>query len=428
MYWIFNMWKHMQLRRYAQHPAKVEREGENIISATALGVNNEIAAALPGLRGLRIRLSQLRTRIAESLFNTDQWGNKEPLVQPAFTPDRVSKLRRQRIGLLLVVLGFVMGEVGLYFLISENLIGGLKGLAHDIAVWGLALVFALFVLFAFAFALDKLFDFIDARELFGLRRIPKRAYQKALTDLVWGAVLFTIAFGFLTYAGIARINLIEKAAAAANTSLTPELRAVVEQGGRAAGIMALLFTYGMAILLGVLKRALQKAKSEWAAYKAWQANTTEQERIVKRIGEIVARVLGELPTELEKGVQLMHEMQRIYGIQVDASREELYRAYEEERAKPGFTVTRDVLNRFRPVVATDEQLFTAAVMEKLSLKALREALDDESLPAVTSLDALYAHIGKGAPKADPKREVNEPAPSLNGHATPGVDLKELLNA
>lgn len=430
MNWFYRLWKRIQLLRTRDLAHKMELEGANTVSSTAQGINDQFADALPGLRGLRVRLAQLKTRLVESLFATDQWGNKEPLNQPLFTPDRVSSLRRQRLGYLVVVVVFVICEVALYYLISNSLVGGIDDeVVREVAIWGVAVVFAFFVLFAYSFSLTTLFDFIDARELHARQRITRRAYQAAITKLIWGAALFAFSVGFLLYAGWARIALIENATAAANKTVNDAgLRAALEEGSRSTGIMALLFTFGMAILLGFMKRSLDKVKGEWAAYKAWQANTTEQERIAQRIAKILAGLLGYLNTKLEVGVQLTHDLQRIYGQQVDPSRVDLFKEFETERAKPGFKVTLDILNQFRPVLAADDQLFTAAVLEKLSLKELREALDDETITVTTSLEELYTHL---RPKSTSKPELNEtprPMPSLNGHSKQDLELQDLLKA
>lgn len=430
MNWFYRLWKRLQLLRTRDLNFKMELEGANTVSSTAQGINDQLAQALPGLRGLRVRLAQLKTRLVESLFTTDKWGNKEPVNQPLFTPDRVSKLRRLRIGRLVVVVLFVICEVALYYLISNSLVGGIENEdVRETAIWGLAIAFALFVLFAYSFSLDTLFDFIDARELHAQQRITRRAYQAAVTKLIWGGALFILAFGFLLWAGWARIALIENATAAANNTITdPGLRAALEEGSRSTGIMALLFTFGMAILLGFLKRSLDKVKGEWAAYKAWQANTSEQERIAQRIEKIKAGLLGYLNTKLEVGVQLTHDLQRIYGEQVDPSRVALFKEFETERAKTGFTLTLDILNRFRPVLAADDQLFTAAVLEKISYKKLREALDDETITVTTSLEELYAHLRLKDPAKTEVKDTPRPTPSMNGHATADLDLQELLKA
>jgi|GEM_PF-4441746 len=429
MNWIFKLWKRMQLLRTRDLSFKMEMEAENTVSGSALDINMHIASVLTGLRSMRVRLEQLRTRLVETFFTTDPWGNKTPLVQPAFTADRVSKLHGQRIGVALAVLVFVLCEVSLYYLISESLMGSLEGTVRSVGVWGIALVFALFVLFAYAISLNTLFDFIDARELRKEARISKQAYNAAVTYLVIGTIVFIGSFAFLTYAGVARINLIENASTAANRSIDPALRAVLEEGNHASGTMALLFTYVMAIVLGYLKRSLHKASAEWAAYKAWKANVSEQERLVKRIGEVESGIVGHIQKELERGVQLCHDLQRTYGQQFDPSHADLFKQYVAERSKPDFTVTRDVLNTYRPLIVADEQLFTAAVVEKASLKALQGAAASEVMPALSSLDVLYAGLAKPTTQQAALPPAKRPELPQNGQAK-DIDaaLKDLLKA
>lgn len=424
MNWFLALWKRMQLLRTRELSFKMEMETENIVSSTALDINTHIARVLPKLRSMRVRLAQLKTRLAEAFFVTDQWGNKTPLVQPAFTADQVSRLRSKSWALALVIVLFVAGEIGLYYLISENLLGGLTGTVREVGVWGLSLAFALFVLFGLAYGLDAVFNFIDARELKAEGRIPGRAFRSAQVQLALGVLVALLGMGLLTYAGSARIHLIEGSAMVdtGNALLNEKLSLGLASAGR----MALVFTYAMAVLLALLKHSLHKAKHELAAYKAWKANTTEQERLVKQIGEVESGIMGVIQKELEVGVQLCHDIQRTYGQQYDPTHEDLYRAYMQERAKDGFTVTKDVLNKYRPLIVADEQLFTGAVLEKASLQALQGAAVNETMPASSSLETLYA--GLQLPASKPPALPAPAAPHLNGQAKLDEAIQDLLKA
>jgi hypothetical protein len=424
MNWFFKLWKRMQLLRTRDLSFKMEMETENVVSSTALDINAHIAGVLPALRSMRVRLAQLKTRLAEAFFVTDQWGNKTPLVQPAFTADQVSRLRSKSWALALVIVLFVAGEIGLYYLISENLLGGLSGMARDVGVWGLSLAFALFVLFGLAYGLDALFNYIDARELHAQKRIPQRAYRSALVQLVLGVAVALLGLALLTYAGSARIHLIEGSAMVdtGDAALNEKLGLGFADAGR----MALVFTYAMAVLLALLKYSMHKAKHELAAYKAWQANVSEQERLVKRIGEVESGIMGFIQKALEVGVQLCHDLQRTYGQQYDPAHDELYRKYVQERAKESFVVTKDVLNKYRPLIVSDEQLFTAAVLEKASLQALKGAAASEVMPADSSLDTLYA--GLHQPTATPAALPPAKGPSTNGQAKLDEAIHDLLKA
>lgn len=422
MNWFLALWKRMQLLRTRDLSFKMEMETENIVSSTALDINTHIAGVLPKLRSMRVRLAQLKTRLAETFFTTDPWGNKTPLVQPAFTADQVSRLRAKSWALALVIVLFVAGEIGLYYLISENLLGGLTGTVREVGVWGLSLAFALFVLFGLAYGLEAVFNYLDARELKAEGRIPGRAFRAAQVQLALGVVVALLGMGLLTYAGSARIHLIEGSAMVdtGNALLNEKLGL----GLAAAGRMALVFTYAMAVLLALLKHSLHKAKHELAAYKAWKANTTEQERLVKQIGEVESGIMGAIQKELEVGVQLCHDIQRTYGQQYDPAHTTLHKQYVSERSEPGFTVTRDVLNTYRPLIVADEQLFTAAVLEKASLKALQGAAVNEVMPASSSLEQLYAGLQPPAPKVPELPEHVKP--HLNGQAKLDEVIQDLL--
>jgi len=449
MNWFLALWKRMQLLRTRDLSFKMEMETENIVSSTATDVNAFMAKQLPTLRGMRTRLAQLRTRLVETFHITDPWGNKEALQQPAFTADQVATLRSQRLGLLAVVLGFIIGEVALYYIISEKLVGDMPG--AEVAALLLSLGFALTVLFAFATFLRVLFTWIDARELRKEERIPGRAYRKAVTDLVFASVVAVLCLGFLGYAGLARMDLIEGmgqhtqkmkqnnweedellAMADAPAPVAAPMTSLLEdvaRGNHNSGLMAFVWTFLMALLLGKLKRDLYLSKRQWAAYKAWQANLREQEGLVREIGKAEARIRAKLNEELECGVQLVHDIQRVYGQQFDPAHTALHKQYVAERSEPGFTVTRDVLNRYRPLIALDEQLFTAAVLEKASLCDLLKACVDETAPAASSLDTLYAGLltAPAQQQAALPAGKSKPKPELNGQADLDEAVKQLLN-
>lgn len=422
MNWFLAIWKNLRLRRTKDLLFKMSMETENLISACALAIIGYMGKHAAKLRELELRLAQLKVRLLETFFTTDHWGLKTPLHQPAFTADQVARIRATKRWMALVVALFVVGEVYLYYIISNNLVGidpKEHPILKEVSVTALALVFALLVLYGFAFALDTLFTFIEAREKYGLRQIKRRDLHAAIANLCGGALVCIMVFAFLTYAGISRVHLIEGTAAKATTG-DPALDNALALGNQATGYMALVFTYCMALLLGFIKRGIHKSKDAYAAFKAWSRNLAEQERIVRTIARIKADIQAYISEQKEVYVQLVHDLMRVYGEEFDAANKQLVTDYENDRAQPDFKVTADTLNKYRRIICVDEQLFTAAVDAKAGLQDLRTVVDDATAPVKTSLDSLYQGLDT-QPAPAPKRTNGAVKPADMDKA-----VKELL--
>lgn len=408
MNWFLAIWKNLRLRRTKDLLFKMSMETENLISACALAIIGYMGKYAAKLRDLELRLAQLKTRLLESLFTTDHWGLKTPLHQPAFTADQVARLKATKRWMALVVGLFIAGEVFLYYLISNNLVPIKDKDLKLVGVLALSLVFALLVLYGFAFSLKTLFTYIEAREKQAQQLIKRRDLQAAFVDLCGGVLVFITVFGFLTYAGISRIHLIEGMASTASTGNAAMDRSMA-LGNEAAGVMALIFTYCMAIVLGFIKRDLRKSKDAFAAFKAWSRNLAEQERIVRTIARIKAGIQAYISEQKEVYVQLVHDLMRVYGEEFDAANKQLVTDYENERAQPVFEVTSDTLNKYRRIICVDEQLFTAAVDAKAGLRDLRNVVDDATAPVKTSLDRLYQEpLAQPTPATKPTNGAVKP--------------------
>ena len=407
MNWFLAIWKNLRLRRTKDLLFKMSMETENLISACATAIIGYMGKYAAKLRDMHVRLGQLKTRLIAAGTLTDQWGLKTPLLQPAFTADEVARIKATKRWMAMVIGLFIAGEVFLYYLISNNLVPITDEHLKLVGVLALSLVFALLVLYGFAFSLNTLFTYIEAREKHSERLIKRRDLHAAIAKLCGGIAVFIAVFAFLTWAGISRIHLIEGMASTATTGNAAMDRSLA-LGNEAAGLMALIFTYVMAILLGFMKRDLRKSKDAYAAFRAWTSNTTEQERIVRTIARIKAEIQAYMSEQKEVYVQLVHDLMRVYGEEFDAANKSLVEAYEQERAQSGFKVTEDTLNKYRRIICVDEQLFTAAVEAKEDLQEMRALIDDATAPVQTSLDALYQH-------PEPKPAVVKPT---NGAVKP----------
>ena len=419
MNWFLAIWKNLRLRRTRDLLFKMSMETENLISACASAIIGYMGKYAAKLRDLELRLAHLKTRLLEACFTTDHWGLKTPLHQPAFTADQVARIKATKRWMAVVVSLFIAGEVFLYYLISNNLVPIKDKDMKLVGVLALSLVFALLVLYGFAFSLNTLFTYIEAREKHGLRLITRSDLQAAFIKLCGGVLAFIAVFAFLTYAGISRIHLIEGMASTATTGNATMDRSMA-LGNEASGVMALIFTYVMGLILGFMKRDLRKSKDAFAAFKAWSRNIAEQERIVRTIARIKADIQHYLSAQKEVYVQLVHDLMRVYGEEFDAANKSLVDEYEQERAQLDFKVTEDTLNKYRRIICVDEKLFTAAVDAKAGLRDLRNVVDDATAPVKTSLDSLYQGLGTQP----------QPAPKPTNGAVKSSDMdqamKELL--
>ncbi|AFU68904.1 hypothetical protein P700755_002113 [Psychroflexus torquis ATCC 700755] len=390
MNWIFTMLKRNKLNQTKSLDFKMWLETETLISSAVENVQRFAGKLVVEARTMRTELDQLKTSLIESYIVTDSWGNKSYLAQPAFTNDEIAKSKRGNLSLKAVIVGFILSEIVLYLMISESLVGpfGTTGAA------ALSIVFAVFVLLTYSYGLDYSYKIIEARQKHKDNKITDFQLNQAKLELILGLVLIALSTVFLLFAGLGRMYIIEGTNTAFNLSNGQDtaLNEVIEKGGHAVSIMAMIFTFSMAILLAMVKKTHKVASTKLSAYTKWKKNITRQESIMKFFADARASIENRIGVEIEYTHQLGLDLMRVYGEKIDEQNKELYTSFKAERATPGFKVDADIYSKYQDIAMVDNTLIAYAIKNRKGIIELLERFDDVSIKVNYSLKELYKDL------------------------------------
>jgi hypothetical protein len=170
------------------------------------------------------------------------------------------------------------------------------------------------------------------------------------------------------------------------------LNEMLTKGGHAVSIMAMVFTFAMAILLAKVKKTHKDASTKLTAYRKWKKNIALQESITKFFVEARASIENRIGVEIEYTHQLGLDLMRVYGEKIDEQNKELYTSFKAERATPGFKVDADIYRKYQDIAMVDNTLIVFAIQNRKGIVQLLERFDDVSIKVDYSLKELYKDL------------------------------------
>ncbi|MBK5208275.1 MAG: hypothetical protein JJE44_02075 [Flavobacteriaceae bacterium] len=390
MNWIFKHWKRNLLKKSRSLDFKLWLESDAIISSAVEKIQIFANGCIKEVKAMRVELHQLKANLKETYFLTDHWGNKSELKQPAFTKDEVARCKMNNWAIKIVIVLFILSEIVLYVLISGNLVGFL-GLAGNIA---LSIVFALFLLLCYSKSLTFIIRIFEAREKYRKGLLSKSQLQRCYVELIGAIIMLILGTLFLFYAGLSRTYLIEGANSAVEEGLSNSavMKEVIEKGGKATAMLAMIFTFAMAFLLAFLKKDHHDATVKLAAFNAWKKNVKRQEAIVEKLNVLRASITNKEEMEIEMAQQLGYDLMRIFKSEVDDSNRELYEMYKKERSSFGQEINLEQFNKYKDISMVDNRLLAFGIKNRIGIVNLYERYDDLFIKEQTSLDNLYLSL------------------------------------
>lgn len=407
MNWIFSLWKRTKLNQTKSLSFKMWLESETLLSSAVEDVQRFAGKLVVQARTMRSELDHLKTSLVESFIVTDSWGNKSYLAQPAFTDDEIARCKSGNLSLKVIITVFILSEIVLYLMISESLVGNF-GLIGAVA---LSIVFALFVLLSYSYGLKFSYKIIEARQKHKENMITNYQLNQAKMEFILGMVMIALSTAFLLFAGFGRMYIIEGASTAFNLGSGQEtaLSEVIEKGGHAVSIMAMIFTFAMSILLAKVKKNQKDASTKLEAYRKWKKNINRQEVIIKFFADARTSIENKIDIEIEYAHQLGLDLMRIYGKEVDEKNNELYTDFRNERATPSFKVDGDIYRKYQDIAMVDNTLIAYAIHKRVGIIQLLERFDDVTVKVNYSLKDLYnqIEIPKGETKKIEELDLND---------------------
>lgn len=265
----------------------------------------KITAKLPSIL-TRIKLKDAKKNMYN--YYQDIIGRRIPIQQPIFTENEVAKINQNRkiykvvLVLLIAFESFLFSMVA-YALTPRELREMVPGIEYLIGF-----MFALLFVALLRFGLKGIWEFHDAKYLIERDNLDKIELKPFLKNLIFAIILIVIFVVFNISGALIRAEIIE--------------------GGKDISMVALLFsvgaTFAAALAMGWLEKEKEEKDEKYKVFKNWKRQQKERKNYNTSVKKMLQDCLDLKNIEVEIYWAIVKDLQRVFEIEVDADKEELY--------------------------------------------------------------------------------------------------------
>lgn len=320
--WFFNILKRKEFKSQSHLPFAMARSTKEVISSHILDIMEQTEKGFSKIKELYLNYNSLKHQEESCYYHKDEFGVLEKFEKPLFTHGLIKKYQSEKNMYLVGLFIFLLVETALFYMISQNISGGLLQIfsnigryGEDIAMIVFSLLFATISAFLLDTGLEKVYTYLQAKEHYTNKKITWAVYTSALFDLVKGIILILMVAAILVALNKARSFAIDSSSSAHNPDLVLAL---------------ILISVAVGIWMGVAKRVVKKAIVVLSMYRKWEKLTKEMEKVHVEITKAAENLYSIKSENIVKAYQLTLDLQDIYEKEYDDRDEALMQEYREK--------------------------------------------------------------------------------------------------
>jgi len=368
-------------------------------------------------------LELLCLKALELQYFKDFLGLKQYVSQPVFTVAQAAEISNKRSIHRLLLMGFILSETFLYYIISGFVIPGLDNIYAMVAI---SLFFAFLCMFGIHWGLEGHYQYIYANERFAEKRIKPDVLKKINHNRMIGYAVSSLCFLFIIAAGMTRIFLVEGAVAVTSFD-NPTQEENYAKGSAWISMLTMVFTLILGFLLAKIKLDLFELNPLYKTYREWLGNKKKTEGIIRDMEKNNNVIESNMEIARNKGWQLILDLQNIMGREYDEQDKELYHDYVNARKQAGFLMNSDMFNKYYRLLTAFRELYDYTIQQhpdmiiwSTEMKKAHEMgeaiIEDYNKKLAENAELPFNNIGQQLP---------ENGHQQNGHAD--AALKQLLD-
>jgi hypothetical protein len=372
VYWIFKLRFRRRLKKQKSDPNKVDLNVKFLKASAIIEVLDYSKAFLKQIEDNLVHILKRtkKTSVIEEGAKTlrkETNGNSEQSV--VFTEYEIQKIKSLNRFYYTVVTLFILAESYLYFLTAQVFIPGSGTIPKMI----LALFLAMVVMVILNYSFEQHFKY---RELLNKKEegdISENELKNANDKRKVGYFLMAVSFIIILAAAFVRIYFLEQ------IDLTGYSQDQVESLKKVAfwsSILTLAVTFGLAVFMAMAKRNQFENKMKLQVYKKWKENISKLSQYKTSRTKIIDIIKSLLEETLEKYWQLVLEIRRIYMLEYDDNKKDIYDEYNKERMNGTLVINDTSYIKYEQIQSIDERLFKYGILNADSVKKIFEKIED----------------------------------------------------
>ena len=326
--WFFNILKRREFKSQNHLPFAVTRSTKEVISSHILDIIEQTEKGFAKIKEQYLNFNALKHQEESCYYHKDEFGVVEKYARPLFSHGLIKKYKSERNMYLIGLFIFLLVETALFYMIAQNITGGLLQIfsnmgryGEDIAMIVFSLLFATISAFLLDTGLEKVYTFLQAKEHYKNKKITWAVYTAALYDLIKGIILILMVIAILVALNKARSFAIDSSSPAHNPGLVLAL---------------ILISVAAGIWMGIAKRVVKKAMIVLSLNNKWEKTTKAMEKTHAQMVKEAENLYSIKSKNIIKAYQLTLDLQDIYGKEYDDKDEALMQEYKEKMKSGSF--------------------------------------------------------------------------------------------
>lgn len=352
--WFIKSWIYKS--RYGNLPFKMRNFTESYQEDCRESVKEEfkgITAKLPAI-WTRLNLKDAKQKMHNNYV--DVLGRSTPMKQPIFTANEVAKFESNRRVYFVVLLIMLAFETFLYsmikkILIPKDMLDLYPGIEFAVGFF-FALIFVAILHFAFKF----MWEYFEAKYIVAKQNLDKNELKPFHRNFIFSLIMISIFVVANIATGYLRATFLEPHSSSTNPNAEATHIAFL--------LFSILITFGVAFVMALLEKEIAEKGEKFKVFKNWKRQQKERKKYNSQVKDMLKKCLERKDILIEEYWGVLKDLQRVFEIEVDADRQELYDELNKKIKSNEvdlYKLDEKVYQHYLPVAATRHELFEYGV-------------------------------------------------------------------
>jgi len=352
--WFIKSWIYKS--RYGKLPFKMRNFTESYQEDCRESIKEEfkgITAKLPNI-WTRINLKDAKQKMHDNFV--DILGRSNPVKQPIFSENEVARFKQNFWAYVGVLLLMVFFESVLYSMMATLFIKKqtLKDLAGIEFIFGFA--FAVIFVAALHFAFKSLWEFLEAKYLIEKDKLNKVELKPFYSKLILAIIILLVFIVTNVYTGFIRATIIEPSSTSSSSFIDKIHGPLL--------VFSIAITFVVALVMALLEKEITEKGEKFKVFKNWKRQQKQRKVYNSQVKDMLKKSLEGKDILIEQYWGVLKDLQRVFEIEVDADKQELYDELNDKISKNEIDLQKldeKIYQHYLPVAATRHELFEYGV-------------------------------------------------------------------
>lgn len=356
--WLFKFWFRRRLKKQKNDPNKVDLAVKSLKASAITEVLEYSNVFLKQIEEnyekiyKRTKKGEVIDEGARALRNEIEGGSDQSV---GFSEYEIQKVRSLNRFYYIVVTLFILAESYLYYLTAQIFIPGSGFFPKMILAFFLAVV----VMIVLNYSFEQHFKYRDLLRKRDEGKISVHELKNANDKRKVGYFLMGISFIIIIAAAFVRIYFLEQIDLSGYSADQIE---TMQKVAFWSSVLTLAVTIGLAVFMAMAKRNQFENKMKLRIYKKWRETNRKLSQHSSSREKLIDVIKSQLEVIVEKYWQLVLEIRRIYMLEFDENKMDIYERYKKARMNDSLVIDSKSYIKFEQIQSVDERLFKYGIL------------------------------------------------------------------